>query len=463
MKKHLALVAAVAVLSSSAYATKARLGALGQGRDGSYYISDTRNVFYNASAIVDMNKYVVAELGENDNGGPQGGTSQANTTIDRATAPNAEGGYFGAIGRVAYGVYLGFQDAEANGACRNNVFSGVAGGAVIADVPVLGCVGRAAPIAAGVAASGGANYLGQDNRVDLFVGGDQVLKWGLSYYWAQGNDDGVHGTYNAITQTYRTSDTNGARLGLAWNGFKYWLNVSFLDRAIIGSTVNAASATRQAEQQYNQKHNWNTGLSWNHKNWTFYLTTEQKAAEVGAIDATTLLLVETFQRRQVHTLGVGYQKALSSKASLFSNLDVVVHNAGFNRKGEPSVTVAAGSSYSESARGWALPLNVGFETEVFSWLTARAAVKQNLGALTHYDRYATVGSTSATRNTTDRRLRPLGSTEVNAGATLEFGKLKVDGLVGTTDNSVLSPTTASKRGILALDQLLTRVGASYWF
>jgi len=461
MKKHLALVAAVAVLSSSAYATKARLGALGQGRDGSYYISDTRNVFYNPSAIVDMNKYVVAELGEANNGGAQGGNVRASTTVDRWTAPNAEGGFFGSMGRVAYGVYLGFQDAEANGACRNNVYSNTAAGAIVDDLPVLGCVGRPITVAAGVPNAAAVDFLGQDNRVDLFVGGDQFLKWGLGYYWASSTDQ-VLGTGTATTTLGRASDTNGARLGLEWNNLKYWLNVTWKDVATIASAKTALNEGAKPEQVYSGKSNWSTGLSWTHKMWTVYWNSELKEATIDQNDAaaTSGAMVHTRAARQQHKIGVGYQKAVNSKATLLANLDLVFSNARFIRSPSTSITAGAGVLIDAGMSGWALPLNVGFETEVFSWLTARATVSQNLAALNHEFRNEHSGTTNYLKSGV--RLRPLGSTDVNAGATLEFGKLKVDGLVGTTVAGG-GPSTATRRGVLALDQLLTRVGASYWF
>ena len=80
MKKHIAIAAGLAVLSTSAFATKARMNALGQGDDrGSFYIQDSRNVFRNASEVNNMTNYVVTEWGT------------ASNTADSVTAPHAEG------------------------------------------------------------------------------------------------------------------------------------------------------------------------------------------------------------------------------------------------------------------------------------------------------------------------------------------------------------------------------------
>ena len=91
MKKHIAIAAGLAVLSTSAFATKARMNALGQGDDrGSFYIQDSRNVFRNASDVNNMTNYVVTEWGT------------AAATEDSVTAPGAEGGFFRSAGQFNY-------------------------------------------------------------------------------------------------------------------------------------------------------------------------------------------------------------------------------------------------------------------------------------------------------------------------------------------------------------------------
>ena len=45
MKKHIVVAAGLAVLSTGAFATVARMSALNQTAQGSYYIQDERNAF----------------------------------------------------------------------------------------------------------------------------------------------------------------------------------------------------------------------------------------------------------------------------------------------------------------------------------------------------------------------------------------------------------------------------------
>jgi len=90
MKKTLVVAAGLAVLSTSAFATKSRMTALNQdsGR-GSYYIDDERNAFRTAGSF--GGNYVYVEHGASAASGV-GGT--------------AEGGFFREGSSMSYGLYL---------------------------------------------------------------------------------------------------------------------------------------------------------------------------------------------------------------------------------------------------------------------------------------------------------------------------------------------------------------------
>ena len=92
MKKHIVVAAGLAVLSTGAFATVARMQALNQGTgaQGSYYIDDERNVFRSAGAF--SGNYVYMEHGADFAAG--------------ATTGTAEGGVFREGGSMSYGLYL---------------------------------------------------------------------------------------------------------------------------------------------------------------------------------------------------------------------------------------------------------------------------------------------------------------------------------------------------------------------
>jgi len=96
MKNTLALVLALAVVSSPAYASRARLEALGEGKNGSYYINDARNMFLNPASITKHKKKLMLELGQ---AVPAG-------VVDRANDSRAQGGFTNTFGDFTYAVYL---------------------------------------------------------------------------------------------------------------------------------------------------------------------------------------------------------------------------------------------------------------------------------------------------------------------------------------------------------------------
>ena len=89
MKKTLVVAAGLAVLSTSAFASKARMTALNQASsNGSYYMQDNRNIWRSAAAMNDLGAHVTAEFGTD---GAQG---------------SANGGFFQSSGSLNYGLYL---------------------------------------------------------------------------------------------------------------------------------------------------------------------------------------------------------------------------------------------------------------------------------------------------------------------------------------------------------------------
>ena len=98
MKKHIVVAAGLAVLSTGAFASKARMSALNQSAElGSFYMDDERNAFRSAGAF--SGNYVYLEHGANAANGA-GGT--------------VEGGVFREGGSMNYGLYF-------NSATRGNV------------------------------------------------------------------------------------------------------------------------------------------------------------------------------------------------------------------------------------------------------------------------------------------------------------------------------------------------------
>ena len=141
MKKQLALALGLSVLATpAAFASKARLLALGESTNGSFFINDNRNIFLNAAEVNNNKDLVTFEFG-------------AGSTTDTDVAPNAEGGVLKGYGNLVYGLHLG----------RVTSFN-----TVPADV--------------------GSIYQ-PSNAIDLFVGGDAGIKWGANVTYVSSMDE----------------------------------------------------------------------------------------------------------------------------------------------------------------------------------------------------------------------------------------------------------------------------------
>lgn len=366
MKRQTLVIAGLALLSTNAFASKARVEALGQdGVRGSEYISDSRNVFRNPAVLNDTKNYLVTEWG-------------TAAVSDSPTAPRAEGGFFREAGSFAYGLYLGNSNGRDPGA-RD--------GATATD------------------------YLNQTNAMDLFFAGDMGVKWGAKLHYASSKDQQT-GAFE------RKNTAFGLGLGAVMGSAEAYLDLDLSDK----STGAAA-----AGDEWKLKPSFLVGGSYAWEGTTFFANYSNSKYEVKtATTATT--------KESIITVGAGRIMEINPTARVFTDAKVILETD----------EVAAGKT-----KNTTLPVTLGMEAEATSWLTLRGSVAQNVIL---NDNKNTAGKKSTTNNTTN----------VNAGATLNFGKLKVDGVIGTTDAN-RAATTASEKGVLATDNLLTRVGVTYMF
>lgn len=367
MKKHVIIATGAALLSTSAFATKARMTALGQDEvRGSQYLNDTRNVFRNAAHVNNMNNYVVTEWGTN---------------------ANAEGGFFRDAGALAYGLYFGAEDVNT--------------------------------VSAADRVDGNETYRGQTNRLDLFVGGDAGVQWGLRVDYSNDEDK------EAETKT----ESMGIGLGVIHGSLSGYLNLSLKDDS--KGHYNAAATTVTNKDAEYEGSNLNAGVAYGWNNWTFH-------ADYSKIGGDSKVAPNTIEVTETEiTVGAAQVHEISSTAMVFTAVDYV------NEKYEASTT-----GFSEEEKSNKLVATIGFEADATSWLTWRGSISQNVF----------IGSEETTASGTGTAVKEQSlrdSTNVNAGATLTFGKLMVDGTIGAAG--------AGKAGKLNLDEVMTQVAVSYWF
>ena len=143
MKHSILALLVVLGAATTAHATKARLAALGQDTDGSYYLLDGRNIFLNPAAVHQLSPFLNFEMG---------------TSVDTANTPNAEGGFLRIGDSLRYGVQLGRR-----GRTHANI------------VQVEGQTGFA--------------LLEPQNTIDLVIGGSTpTLNWGAGLFYGTAKD-----------------------------------------------------------------------------------------------------------------------------------------------------------------------------------------------------------------------------------------------------------------------------------
>ena len=371
MKKQLVLGLGLAVLAAPAFASKARLQALGEDVSGSFYINDNRNVFLNAAQVNNHKDLVTMEWGA---GAGKEGTD---------TAPNAEGGAFKTYNNMVYGVQLG----------------------------------------RGVEFNEGADDLGvaafdASNAVDLFVGGDAGFKWGANLTYAAAN--------NKTTTAKEEAQVLDLNLGAIFGDFTAYVNYG-----VMGSTENKLTTVYDIERSNAVE----LGGSYQLNDYTIF-------AQYSMVDFEDKKSKKETEETS-YLIGAGRNDKINDKTTLFTKLQYVMSNSADNK---PKTT-----DLDESA----IPVVVGLEHDATSWLTLRGSVSQNLWSKSD-DSKTKVEKTVA------------NSTNVNAGATLKFGELSIDGVIGTNNNSQqvadLSTTdTNNEKGILSTDNLMTRVSMTYKF
>ncbi len=402
MNKHLSLGVALAVLATPAFATKARLIALGEEVIGSQYISDSRNVFLNAASVNDYKNLVVFEWG-ND------GSTAPVAKLDADNRAQAEGGVFYGHGNLVYGIYLGGETSQSHEARR-----------------FLALDDR---------------RVHQDNQIDVFVGGDAGLKWGANVTYSE---------HEADTDDIE-SKSMSARLGVMSGMWEAFANISLMNK--FEGNLDAAGADEEFEGKlgYEVGGTFNTGHGkvfgyWRHAGW------EQESDEVIAGTAGPAYTGEAEVKTDRYVIGWGREDKVSDRATLF-------YKASYQMNRRSLETEADGDADLNDSL---VPVVVGLEYDSASWLTLRGSISHNIWGEADNDIDTTLtaaGLNTVVTNTYQNGKRTIAnSTNVNAGATLKFGDFNVDGLIGTGAGN-----STAESGIFTTDNLMSRVAMTYKF
>jgi hypothetical protein len=416
MKKQLTVALGLAVLSTSAFATKARLEALGEDNYGSYYIQDNRNIFLNPARINDNKDMVTYEFGRS-------GTGTAAVTDSPAT-PKAEGGFTKAHGNLVYGLHFG------NTTPTVGLLRGITGG-----------------------------DLAERQPWDLFIGGDTGIKWGanVTYENYDGGRAQIPGATPGTTVANPgrvASNSLRTRLGVILGDFDIFANISLMNKA---TSFNGNEAKGRVGGQI--------GASYLLNNYRLFADYTLAGVKYQGTTATanfdgTPNSKEDIDYNQIR-IGAGRQERLNDKATLFAKLMAI--RQSFEDDGNAIGSSAPGGNQflgPGDLTNYQVPLVVGLEYAATSWLDLRGSVSQNIWSKIEAD-----------PKTGPKSSGNIANTAVRAGASLKFGEFAIDGListstddanVGTTNNSA-DGSTNNGNGNLRLDRLLARASMIYRF
>lgn len=404
MNKYLAVVLGAAVVSAPAFASKARLQALGEDISGSFYIDDNRNIFRNASLINNHNNFITFEWGDSNKALDEVGAGTATggaAAFNNLNGPRADGGFFMKSGELVYGLYLGD---------------------IVNDSHIMRVAGL------GAANNAAAN---EANSTSLWIGGEAGVKWGASLVYTTSENQA-----NTTATTQKEQDAMRLRLGVSrdnWEAF---------------STINLKNTVENGDSsaEFKGKLGYQVGGIYKMNDYRFYvvrrdLKGENKAKQEMSISSTEI--------------GVGRQEKINDKTTLFTKASVSMleteNDSQTNGFGVGVCTTGAASvvgckEYSSTR----VPVIIGLETRAAEWLTVRGSVGQNI---------------YGQEEDKDKKRSIINSTLVSAGASFHFGDFDIDGVIGNNADGQSPKVNGTSTGFgqLRTDSIMSRVSMTYRF
>ena len=419
MKKTLVLILSF-LLTGSAFASKARLQALGDDKDGSFFIDDFRNIFLNSAHVNNHKDMVFIELGGNGTGA---GTTQAN--IDGDGNQKAMGGFLKSAGNFVYGLYLG-NESDTDQLLRISSWSD---GSILSTTDVTH--DRVAAV---------------DNVTDFFFGGESAgIKWGVNLVYSSNEDESLK----------RKDNRSAVRLGMIKDNMQAFANISTGNEAEDTDATDIASGGTGLK--FDGSMGYHVGGSYQFGDWTPYVS--YKTGDWDNIDGT----IKTEGSFTEIKVGAGHKRQISKSATLFTRVNYFSEEVELKYASNPT-----------SAKLTSIPLTLGYEVQAKEWLTLRGSVSTNLmgkrktknigslNTVTGRGLFATrYNGSAAVQGDRDETIS--NSTIVSAGATLQFGRLSVDGMIGNSGVAGTVTDAGDKKGVLALDRLMSRVAMTYSF
>jgi hypothetical protein len=298
MMKNLTLALGLMIIATPAFATTARLNALGEtgntagygqsGSAGSYYIQDVRNIFLNPAQLVHYKKKLVLEY----------------APTDLATGQAAPQGLFtNTFGDFTYGLSMG----------NNSV--------------------RATSLATAASALAGVTFLPPARTLEAFFAGEGSLNWGISAFYAGNNA-------RAAAASEQKAYLYGVRAGVDLGNFQVFTTVG------IGSKTEVVSATNPSVEG---KLSLDVGATYTMDNSTVWARYNNTGADLKtATPAATL----AEQRNQVYGIGFGHKYEASKSITLFGKIEANMEKFSTNGVDTKNYNVPVSIGAEAQALSW---------------------------------------------------------------------------------------------------------------
>ena len=410
MKKQIAVAMGLAVISGSAFATKARLEALGEDHFGSQFISDNRNIFLNAAAVNYHKDIVTFEWGAGDGSGSTdylgndvtgGGTLTTTSDQDTAQTPKAEGGFLKASGNMVYGIYFGSESDVANGLRTLAMSNGV---------------------------------VHEANNIDLFVGGDAGVQWGANVTYSS--------TKNEQSGADEEQTSIRTRLGVISGNISGFANINLQNSAQGNLKQAVAPAPVGTEVEFTGKYGYDLGLTYEMNDIYYMLRHRAFAGEDKSSDE--FKAAESW-------VGIAKAYRLNDKSNVWFS--------GWYKSNSYTNDFAFGGATGDRKDNF-VPLALAAEVEVKDWLVLRGSVGHIIFGTQEDDD----GDEVSIRNTFVKAGASLvfGDFQVDGLIGNANTCEQIDAGSGDTTESC-TVNANSEAGILNTENLLSRVSLLYRF
>lgn len=318
MKNQIVWALSLAILSTGAFASKARLQALGEDQNGSFILQDVRNIFYSPAQALYYKDGVAMEWGD------------AQSTSDSNSEPRAEGGILKSSGNMVYGVYLGHEASDGN-VLRQS---------------------------AGI----GAN---ESNNLSLLVAGDAGIQWGAALTYGSFKNEG---TYNSVFEDGEATLLR-SRLSVITGDWEFYARVNLLNEAESTLKVTLPTLGAAGDRSFDGKSGWQIGALHTLADMKYVLSASGLTGENEAGTEYTYQAVE-FQ--------IGSVMQLNDMASLNYRTGAEYQKeeeGNFVTSAETGVD-SPGAFNGEEATVMKVPVVIGLEVQANDWLILRSSVTQ---------------------------------------------------------------------------------------